>query len=50
MTTADGIFATLLLLGGWLYTIRDFREIGRHPEKYVKKRYPEKENTENADA
>lgn len=52
MTTADriifvyGVFATLLLLGGLLYTIRDFREMGRNPEKYVKKHYPEKENTD----
>ena len=40
MTTSDiiifafGIFATLMLLGGLLYTVREFREISNHPERF----------------
>ncbi len=55
MTGADriifvyGVFATLLLIAGLLYTIREFREINRHPEKFAHNPFlvnsPEKENT-----
>lgn len=31
-----GVFATLLLIAGVIYTIREFREIGRHPEEHTK--------------
>jgi hypothetical protein len=40
MTAADkiifafGVFATLLLLGGLLFTAREFREIRKHPERF----------------
>ena len=43
MTTSDiiifafGIFATLMLLGGLLYTVREFREISNHPERFKPK-------------
>lgn len=42
MTAADkiifafGVFATLLLMGGGLFfTIREFREINKHPERFT---------------
>ena len=44
MTTADriifvyGVFATLLLIGGLIYTIREFREIDEHPERFIPKK------------
>lgn len=43
MTTADkiifafGVFATLMLVGGLLFTAREFREIGKHPERFKQK-------------
>lgn len=42
MTTADliifvyGVFATLVLIGGLVYTIREFQEIDKHPERFVR--------------
>lgn len=44
MTNADlvifvyGIFATLVLIGGIIYTVREFREIDEHPERFVHKK------------
>ena len=41
MATADiiifafGVFATLLLLGGLLLTVGEFREIKKHPERFT---------------
>ena len=41
MTAADviifafGVFATLLLLGGLLLTVSEFREIKKHPERFT---------------
>ena len=32
---AFGVFATLLLLGGLLFTISEFREIRKHPERFT---------------
>lgn len=32
---AFGVFATLLLLGGLLFTAREFREIRKHPERFT---------------
>ena len=32
---AFGAFVTLLLFGGLFFTIREFREINKHPERYV---------------
>jgi hypothetical protein len=45
MTTADkiifayGVFAVLMLIAGLIYTIREFREIERHPENFIPKRH-----------
>lgn len=36
---AYGVFVTLLLIGGLIYTIREFREMDRHPENYKPKYY-----------
>jgi hypothetical protein len=44
MTKADlvifvyGVFATLVLVGGLIYTVREFREIDEHPERFVRKK------------
>lgn len=38
-----GVFVTLLLVGGLIYTIREFREIGRHPENYRPRQYKRRE-------
>lgn len=41
MTAADkiifafGVFATLLLFGGLFFTIREFQEIDKHPERFT---------------
>ena len=32
---AFGVFATLLLLGGLLLTVGEFREIKKHPERFT---------------
>lgn len=43
MTTADkiifafGVFATLMLVGGLLFTAREFREINKYPERFKPK-------------
>lgn len=44
MTKADlvifvyGVFATLVLVGGLIYTVREFSEIDEHPERFVRKK------------
>ncbi len=32
---AFGVFVTLLLFGGLFFTIREFREINKHPERFT---------------
>jgi hypothetical protein len=41
-----GVFVTLLLVAGLLYTVREFREIGRHPENYKPRHYKLREMQE----
>ena len=32
---AFGVFATLLLFGGLFFTVSEFREINKHPERFT---------------